>query len=142
MINKVHAIRLLIIVSLALSLLISACGTVQTYPGSPLPRENVAIIKTEYTFYLVGGADTRIISVDDQDVNHNIGASMEVLPGRHKLEVQLWFAVGITEAPAATQVFMLDAKAGKSYRIVSNYLKKAIWIIEETTGRVVSGKKP
>ena len=113
-------------------------GVVRTYPGPPLPRISVAIVKAkmiswQYTAY--------IESVDGKPLEGSFKA--EVLPGKHTVVIGAIFIRSLG-GKMISETVSLDARAGHVYHVrakVKN-TKMFLWMEDKETKKVVGGGKP
>ena len=123
-------------------LLFSAgCTTMQSYEGSKLPPEKVALIKG--SFGLINLAS--IIEVDGKARGFT-EESAEILPGEHAVKIQVRSGWGSILMPQyiGNKTLSFQANAGHTYR-VDGTIKKGdtfAWIVDEATNEVVAGEKP
>jgi hypothetical protein len=108
-----------------LAFLFGCAGQPQLYDGPKLPPEKVAIIKGQ-TGFLPGSTTISISSVDGKSFKPNV-ESVEVLPGRHVLDVRYyWHLAGgrygdgeITVETQAGKTYQLNAKKSDDGQFVS-----------------------
>lgn len=128
---------------LFVTIVVTSCATVQTYEGDPLPREEVAIIKSNYWGHLTGGIIVR--EIDGKDVGFNPG-DVHVLPGMHTVKIRVTHSYGYLGTIMAGGTVNLSAEAGHTYMVDGRIHRFGeyvwIWIVDEETGEVVAGMKP
>ncbi len=113
-------------------------GVVRAYPGPPLPKMNVAIVKAKmiswrYTAY--------IQSVDGNPVEGSF--KVELLPGKHTVVIGAIFIRSLG-GKLISETVSLDARAGHVYHVrakVKN-AKMFLWMEDKETKKVVGGGKP
>lgn len=120
----------------AISALLTSCGTMQTYSGMKLQKAEVATIKPE--FQVLG--NLTIISVDDKKLELGFD-KVEVLPGQRKINLG-WGKQGYRFAYYQDLYFF--AEAGHVYIVRGNagWGKPIFWIEDNNNGNVVAGNKP
>ena len=121
----------------------------RTYPGSPLPPDQVALIKTSGLRNFSGEA--YITRINDRVVE-KFGGYVESLPGSYVLAVRVTHRIGgpgsllsaLTEKQGRG-IITLEAEAGHVYIVdgeVADGQAAILWIEDERTHEVVAGKKP
>ena len=128
--------KILIAVLTTAALLVSGCGTVQTYDGPKRAAHEVAVLKTNVGELTL---DTTWIGQIDGKEFVLAYSEVEIMPGRRSLRVN--FKRGFIARSATVS---LDARAGRTYRLkgVLGSGKLYAWIEDESTGETVAGEKP
>ena len=126
-------------ISIAVIVVLSGCGAMQTYEGETQPPEKVALIKGSIIPF---GTSASINSIDGKDVPRTHD-DVEVLPGYHELLVTLSSGVYMFYSFAKMKV-SFTAKAGHVYRVEGKIHKKEtlIWVVDEGDNSIVGGAKP
>lgn len=131
---------------LFLLVLCTGCAE-QAYDGGEKSSEEVAVIKNSYTG--TGGLQSDradILAVDDDYFDGSPSARVEVLPGKHSVEIRCWHGGLLVEKSVGLQGHQgsveFIAKAGREYKVfcsTSNgrYVR---WITDLTTDEIVGGK--
>ena len=124
-------------VALIIIVLTSGCvrigPTVKTYSGDKLQESEVAIIKGWWTFYLIGYQGIDIYSIDGTTLR---ATKVEVLPGRHELDIRYYFfsMIALVGAPFDYARVTFNFEAGHEYRIKTHSNCEYIDIIDINTG--------
>jgi hypothetical protein len=132
---------LLMIFAISVTTFLASCaGTMQTYEGSELPPEKVAVIKA-------GSIDVfnsaTVHAVDGVESGFNI-VNAVVLPGEHLIMIRPYKFTGITSYWAYRTV-VLNAEAGHTYTALGKIIDEETifaWIEDAETGQIVAGTKP
>ena len=120
-------------------LLLSGCGTMQAYSGPQLPKEQVAVVKSNI---LKHPFTTIVIAAVDGKSRSGARTNVEVLPGRHTLDllvnVTVWYVT--VNYPASIS---FEAEAGKVYFVDAKIVngQPLVWVVDEQTNEVVAGEK-
>lgn len=145
-------------------LIITGCssGTIKMYEGERLTKDKVAYIETtgELKTVLPKEAAVIIRRIDNKETNMQKAAihpQVEVLPGMHTLEIQLFrkLDASITGNSSGSafkeysinKTLTLNLEAGHRYRIFGT-LDPALtfpwstWIEDYNIGKIVAGHKP
>jgi hypothetical protein len=136
---KTEVINYIILCLLCLTLG-SSCVTMQAYTGDQLPKEEVAIIKTNMESWF---RNTWISEIDGKPVDI-INTKIEVLPGIHTLRIQVKDSEFAQPVYVGVDTITFEAKAGHVYRIDGKVkrVEAVTWIIdEETNAPVTRGMK-
>ena len=128
--------KVLSVVLVTVALLVSGCGTVQTYDGPKRAAHEVSVLKTNVGELTL---DTTWIGQIDGKELVLAYSVVEIMPGRRSLRVN--FKRGFI---ARSETVPLDARAGRTYRLKGELSsgKLYAWIEDESTGEVVAGVKP
>jgi hypothetical protein len=140
--NKVRAMkRITIFLILILSISLTSCATVQTYEGEELPREEVAVIKSDYWGNITVTAVVR--EVDGKYMGFYHG-DIVVLPGRHLVKIRVTHSFGYLGVRVQHGTVLLHAEAGHTYKVggAITSLDPWVWIVDEGTNQVVAGRHP
>jgi hypothetical protein len=119
-------------------LLFAGCATtMQSYEGSKLPPENVALIKGNF-----GVAKLATILEVDGKARGFFEEFAEVLPGEHTIKIQVSRGLGTTYI--GTKTLSFQAIAGHTYVIDGTIIKgdTFAWIVDKTTDTIVAGERP
>jgi hypothetical protein len=147
--------KLAILNAVWVTVLVAGCKTfptVQTYEGKQLPKQDVALVSPSpgYEGLLGGRQDVYILKVDGvnlKKVDIDSHASLEILPGEHRLTVSAMLRrdggrVAFEDPNPITYRF----EAGKQYRVYcrlspgpnQNQAEVRFWM-EDDSGKVVAG---
>jgi hypothetical protein len=133
---------------LFLLILCTGCAE-QAYDGGEKSSEEVAVIKNSYTSK--GGMKSDradIVAVDDDYFDGSPPARVEVLPGKHSVEIRCRHGGLLVEKGVGLQgrqgSVEFIAKAGREYEVLCStdngrYMK---WITDLTTDEIVGREKP
>ena len=132
---------------LFLLVLCAGCAE-QAYDGGEKSSTEVAVIKNSYTG--TGGLKSDradILAVDGDYFDGSPPGRVEVLPGRHSVEIRCWHGGLLVEKSAGLQGHQgsveFIAKAGREYQAFCSTSdgKYVRWITDLTTDEIVGGKK-
>ena len=132
---------LLMIFAISVTTLLASCaGTMQTYEGSELPPEKVAVIKAGSIDFFNSAT---VHAVDGVESGFNI-VNAVVLPGEHHIQIRPYKFTGIASNWAYRTV-LLHAEEGHTYIGLGKIIDEETiyaWIEDAETGLVVAGTKP
>ena len=142
-----HSLRITAcLAALLVEFIVSGCGTMQVYPGDPLPPDQVALIKPGYRT----GVGAQLLSVD----GHELGSyedKAEVLPGSHSITARLRIPYGGGALITTPLSLNLNAQAGHTYELFGaawggGWFEPptdfTLWIEDKETETVEAGLKP
>ena len=121
----------------------------QAYDGGEKSSTEVAVIKNSYTSR--GGMKSdraEILAVDDDYFDGSPPARVEVLPGKHSVEIRCWHGGLLVEKNIGLQgqqgSVEFVAKAGREYEVLcsTDSGKFIKWISDLTTDEIVGREKP
>lgn len=121
----------------------SGCGTLQIYPGSRRPPEEVARIEAAASDLGIASLDhVEVLSVDGEEIG-SYRDSVEVLPGLHVVKTCRGAGTGVKSQVELS----FEAKPGHRYEVDGKDLSfsplvVAFWIVDAKDGSVVAGTKP
>lgn len=98
-------------------------GFVQFYEGKPLPREQIGLVKGNYSYRNGTRSNdmVRIVAIDDKNVPSQLGVAegadtVAVLPGRHSFKIL--FVSGYAEVDFYSyRTLQIDVKPGCGYEL-------------------------
>jgi len=120
----------------------------QAYDGGEKPSKDVAVIKDSYTS--TGGVKSdraNILAVDGDYFDGSPPGRVEILPGRHSVEIRCWHGGLLVEKSVGLQGHQgsveFIAKAGREYEASCSTSDGRFvrWITDLTTDEVVGGEK-
>ena len=132
---------------LFLLVLCTGCAE-QAYDGSEKSSKEVAVIKNSYTG--TGGVKSdraEIVAVDGDRFDGSSPKRVEVLPGKHSVEIRCRHGKLIVQNNVGLQgrqgSVEFIAKAGREYKVLCSTSdgKFVKWITDLSTGEVVGGEK-
>ena len=126
-------------------LIVAGCATPKAhrvYQGESLPTSKVAILRDTTHYYIFAFCETKLKTIDGNDVNGM--STLELLPGPH--EVSFIVEYNSYSSKSRSGAFKFQAEAGHIYKLdVAKCMSTPRfepWIEDETTGKVVAGTKP
>jgi hypothetical protein len=127
--------KLVCFTALILPLLLSACAEDKTqhYPGPPLPREQLAVVKGSLHFFGIGAYRVDLLSIDSSDVTDPV----EILPGERTISVEA-FSCFYWCGEERREV-RFKALAGHTYEIDWDFWRSGdLLVIALETGEIVA----
>jgi len=104
----------------------AACtpAVVTTYPGPQRPKDEVALLKGYYRFYLFGDEHIEIVAVDGKGAADGMTGwpSVSLLPGHHLIRVRYASGVGLDNLYFKAEL-EADFATGGRYELYANALK-------------------
>jgi hypothetical protein len=110
--------------------------TIRTYSGDKLQKSEVAVVKGQWEFYLLGYGGLDIYSVDGNELR---ATKVEVLPGWHELVIRLYVFAFLPwgGSPPRYAYVAYNFEAGHEYKIKSKSLiKDDYYIVDASTGAI------
>ena len=120
--------------------LFSGCTTVRMYPGDPLPKEKISILKGAWNeYFFLWRINGRIYKVDGEKLESP--DIVELIPGKHEISAYLTqtFSTGLTLS-GKIKTFRINTKAGHTYIIDGKWNggDNEIWIKDDDTGEIIT----
>ncbi len=135
--NKKHYFYVILLIG---SIFLNGCQTMQLYTGDRLPREEVAIIKTNMESWF---RNTWISEIDGKPVGI-MNTKVEVLPGVHTVRIKVKDSEFAQPVYVGVDTISFEAEAGHVYRVDGKVrrVEAVTWVIdEETNAPVTRGRK-
>lgn len=123
------------------TLLLSSCGSMETFSSGEEPQSETAVIKGSGFFPI---KNVWIIAVDGKKLGMSNSKAV-VLPGQHTLNVHINQSFGVGSF-SANGVVIFTAIAGHEYAVKAkaeaDKRKAYFWVEDVQTSEIVGGRKP